>query len=203
MGLLTGELPDTVSVAGAEHPIRTDFRISIEFELLVQNHNIQEKDKILRALSLYYPRIPGDIKGACEKLIWFYRCGKEESGQDETDLSDSRRIYDFDYDADYIYAAFLEQYGIDLTGIEHLHWWKFRVMFWGLDDNCEFVKIMGYRGMKIPSKMPKEQKAFYRKMKQIYALPLPKDEQQKNDAITAALMNGGDVSGLLLGGGQD
>ena len=76
-------------------------------------------------------------------------------------------------------------------------------MFWGLDDNCEFVKIMGYRGMKIPSKMPKEQKAFYRKMKQIYALPLPKDEQQKNDAITAALMNGGDVSGLLLGGGQD
>lgn len=199
MGLLTGDLPDTVSVAGAEYPIRTDFRVSIEFELLVQNHNVQEKDKTLQALRLYYPQFPKDIKEACEKLIWFYRCGKEEAEQDDSDPepADSRRVYDFSYDSDYIYAAFLEQYGVDLADVKHLHWWKFRAMFWGLSEDCEFVKIMGYRGMKIPSKMPKEQKAFYRKMKRIYALPLPKDEQQKNDAVTEALMNGGNVSGLL------
>lgn len=199
MGLLTGDLPDIVSVAGARYPIRTDFRVSIEFELLVQNRDVQEKDKILQALRLYYPQPPKDIKEACEKLIWFYRCGKEETEQDDSDTepADSRRVYDFGYDSDYIYAAFLEQYGVDLADVKHLHWWKFRAMFWGLSEDCEFVKIMGYRGMKIPSKMPKEQKAFYRKMKRIYALPLPKDEQQKNDAVTEALMNGGDVSGLL------
>lgn len=45
--------------------------------------------------------------------------------------------------------------------------------------------------------MPKEQKAFYRKMKRIHALPLPKDEQEKQDAITEALMNGGDLTGLV------
>lgn len=34
-------------------------------------------------------------------------------------------------------------------------------------------------------------------MKRIHALPLPKDEQEKQDAITEALMNGGDLTGLV------
>ncbi len=198
MNLLTDALPEAVTVAGTVYPIRTDFRVSVEFELLAQDPAVQEKDKVLRALDLYYPQIPKDIQVACGQLIWFYRCGKQEAQDgDGEDSGDGRKVYDFEHDADYIYAAFLEQYGIDLTKAKHLHWWKFRAMFRGLDDNCEFVKIMGYRGMKIPSKMPKEQKAFYRRMKRIYALPLPEKEQQKNDAITEALMNGGDVSSLL------
>lgn len=82
-----------------------------------------------------------------------------------------------------------------LTAVHELK--SFRALFWGLDETCEFVKIMGYRGMKIPAKMPKEQKAFYRKMKRIHALPTPKDEKEKQDAITEALMDGGDLSGLL------
>lgn len=199
--MLTDPLPEIVTVGGVDCPINTDFRISIQFEMLILDGDLTDQEKTERALALYYDRLPRDVRGAVDALVWFYRCGKEDPGQEagadaEGGMS-AKRVYDFVHDDGYIYAAFLGQYGIDLQRVGHLHWWAFRALFWGLDENCEFVKIMGYRGMKIPAKMPKEQKVFYRKMKRIHALPIPKDEKEKQDAITGALMNGGDLSGLL------
>ena len=79
----------------------------------------------------------------------------------------------------------------------YLHWWKFKALFQGLKPDNEIVKIMGYRAMEIPNGMSREQKEHYRKMKKLYAIPLPKSEQEKISAIEEALMNGGDLSGLL------
>ena len=45
--------------------------------------------------------------------------------------------------------------------------------------------------------MTAEQRDYYQKMKDLYALPMPMDEVEKTDAIANALMNGGDLSGLL------
>ena len=107
------------------------------------------------------------------------------------------RVYSFEYDDDYIYAAFMTQYGIDLQDIEYLHWWKFRAMFHSLTNQNEFVKIMEYRSIEIKSDMSKEQQSFYRKMKRLHALPVAKSEDEKMNAIEKALLNGGDLTGLL------
>ena len=56
---------------------------------------------------------------------------------------------------------------------------------------------MGYRATQITKNMTQSQKEFYTEMKRRYALPISKDEAQKNQDIAAALMNGGDVSKLL------
>ena len=93
----------------------------------------------------------------------------------------------------------MEQYGVDLQDTP-LHWWKFRAMFKSLRDDTEFRKIMGYRAVQITSSMTQSQKDFYTKMKQEYALPVSRDEAQKNQDIADALMNGGDLSKLLGGG---
>ena len=45
--------------------------------------------------------------------------------------------------------------------------------------------------------MPKEQKDFYKKMKRLYALPLSKTEDDRQTAIQNALLNGGNVEGIL------
>ena len=107
------------------------------------------------------------------------------------------RVYSFEYDDDYIYAAFMTQYGIDLQDIEYMHWWKFRAMFNSLTNQNEFVKIMEYRSIDLKDDMPKEQKSFYRKMKRIHALPSMDDEDERTNAIAEALMGDGDLSGLL------
>ena len=60
--------------------IRTDFRESIKFELLMQDNKINQKEKIMLALKLYYYDISKitDIKKAVDDMLWFYRCGKND-----------------------------------------------------------------------------------------------------------------------------
>ena len=199
MNILIDELPDTVMVGGEEYEIRTDFRISMLFELLMQDGSVEPADKTKQALELYYPVIPGNYKEAVEALLWFYKCGKADNPQKQkiNARKSKTRVYSFEYDDDYIYAAFMTQYGIDLQDVEDLHWWKFRAMFNSLTNQCEFVKIMEYRSIDLKDDMPKEQKSFYRKMKRIYALPSMDDENERTNAIADALMSDGDLTGLL------
>lgn len=195
MNLLTNPAPTTVSIQGAEVPINWDFRVSIRFEELMAEDR-PEEDKLLLALNLYYPQVPQPLEDAVERLLWFYRAGKDENAG-KGNPGRAEQIYSFSYDDEYIYAAFLDQYGVDLQDVPSLHWWKFRAMFAGLKSDNRIVEIMGYRSMEISPQMPKEQKQFYRKMKKQFAIPLPQSEREKLSAIEDALLNGGDVTGLL------
>lgn len=191
-------LPETVEIDGAEYRINSDFRISILFELLMQDDEVGKRQKLIQGLKLYYPEIPQNMTEAVDKMIWFYRCGKEtESGGHGSGSGRAKQIYSFEHDDDYIYAAFLEQYGIDLQDVEELHWWKFRALFRGLSEDTEFVKIMGYRSVKITSEMSKEQREFYKKMQSIHALPITDAERKADELLTEALLNGGDITGLV------
>lgn len=199
MNILIDVLPESVTVDGEEYEIRTDFRTSMLFELLMQDNEVKPQDKTKKALKLYYPVIPANINEAVEAILWFYRCGKEDNPQRQkiNAKKGKTRVYSFEYDDDYIYAAFMTQYGIDLQDIEYMHWWKFRAMFHSLTNQNEFVKIMEYRSIEIKSDMSKEQQSFYRKMKRLHALPVAKSEDEKMNAIEKALLNGGDLTGLL------
>lgn len=179
-------LPTTVEIEGVEYPINTDFRTSIQFETLLQGETNEVKI-LLGILRLYYgENVPENIPKAVEKALWFYSGGnlKEKS-------KDSRKesFYSFDYDGDYIYSAFLEQYGIDLSDAK-LHWWKFRAMFMSLNNKTKFSEIIGYRSLKLSGKMSKEDKEFYKKMKRIYALPKNQKEEDRMNEIRERLRNG-------------
>lgn len=196
--ILLDILPETVDIDGIEYRINSDFRISILFELLMQDDELGKHQKLVQGLQLYYPEIPHNVTMAVDKMIWFYRCGKETgNGGHGSGSGRAKQIYSFEYDDDYIYAAFLEQYGIDLQDIEELHWWKFRALFRGLSEDTEFVKIMGYRSVKITSEMSKEQREFYKKMQSIHALPITDAERKADELLTEALLNGGDITGLV------
>lgn len=191
MNILIDEVPEYVEIDGIEYKINTDFRIGIMFELLIQDNTLTDMEKVEIALNLYYPEIPHDPIQALEKILWFYRCGKEydaESPQEGTEgTTQQQAIYSFEHDAEYIYAAFLDQYGIDLQDIEHLHWWKFRALFKGLKEDNLIVKIMGYRAIKIDDNMTDSEKRFYRRMKKIYALPDNRTKEEKERDFTDAI----------------
>ena len=195
MNILTERAPKTVNIGGAEIPINSDFRVSIRFEQLI-DEPIPDEEKILEALALYYPFPVTDISEAIKKMLWFYTAGKDGK-RPGTSREGVQNIYSYSYDDEYIYAAFLDQYGIDLQDIPYLHWWKFKAMFVGLKSDSRIVEIMGYRGIEITSQMSSEQKQFYRKMKKQFAIPLPKSEREKLSAIEEALLNGGNLSGIL------
>ncbi|MEG0309151.1 MAG: bacteriophage Gp15 family protein [Clostridium sp.] len=195
MNLLIDIALRNVDIEGEDYEINSDFRTSILFELLMQDDELSYEEKIVQALKLYYPSMPKNLNEAVEKMIWFYSCDKgiKESKGKGTGKS-SIQIYNFEYDDDYIYGAFLDQYGIDLQDIEYLHWWKFKAMFKALKEDNEIVKIMGYRAMSIDSKMSKEQKKFYTNMKKIHEIPKSENDIQKINSIEEALMGAGDLS---------
>lgn len=74
MNILLDKLPQ---ITPNKYKIRTDFRESIKFELLMQDNQIDEMDKVALALNLYYYDFPSEIDKAIEDILWFYRCGKE------------------------------------------------------------------------------------------------------------------------------
>lgn len=201
MNLLIDELPTSVFIDGVSCEINTDYRIAIMFEMMMLDSELSDEEKLSKALYMFYEdHIPEDINAAVDKIMWFYECGKiQDNGRKRKSRSDHKRVYDYDYDDSYIYAAFLQQYGVDLQD-ESLHWWKFKAMFRSLRDDTEFSKIMGYRSIKITSNMTKSQREFYTEMKRIHALPAPRNEVDKTKEIEKALLNGGDVARILAGG---
>lgn len=196
MNILTDKLPDSVTVNGIAYKINTDYRVGIKLEQLMMNDSIPPEERLLRAKKLYFTDSlpPAELdEETTDKLIWFYLCGKDETKEADKSLE---RVYDFDYDSKWIFAAVKEQYNIDLTSAQ-LHWWTFKALFDALSEDTEFVKIMGYRAVKINAKMSTSEKRFYQKMKRMHKLPKPEAEEKQINAVEDALMQGKSLTEIL------
>lgn len=192
MSIIIDALPETVMLGDEEFEINTDFRVSILFQQLWQDRDLEVEHKIAETLALYYPEpVPDELKKeALRQAMWFFKAGKEEEKENKKADGESGNasgaIFSYDQDDDYIYAAFIEQYGIDLAE-DDLHWWKFRALFKSLSDSCKISKIMSYRSTVITSDMPKSEQKFYRKMKLLYALPDNRTEEEKESEFAEML----------------
>ena len=200
MSILERNLPTSVLINGVEYPIRSNFRTRIKFEELMQDPEVNDRDKVWLALRLFYPEIPDDMDQAVEQLLWFYRCDKRDNlyakKVKKRKAKKVNRIYDFELDDDYIYAAFMAQYHLDLHKVRYLHWWKFRAMFNSLSDDMQISKIMEYRAVEL-DKVPKEKRSFYKRMKMLYALPLSRNEEERQKALENALLSGKSLEALV------
>ena len=171
--MITKELPSKVVIDGKEVPINTDFRVGIQLDALL-NSDMKDEERILKMLILYYPWIPKNLPEAIEKILWFYGCGERVEEQEETKKryvrkSTGETAYSFSKEAAYIYTAFKEQYDIDLTEIQDLHWWKFRALFDSLNEETQMKKIMYYRKVST-SGMDRDRRAYINEMKKLYSL---------------------------------
>lgn len=183
MNLLLDRLPK--SYEGLK--LNTDFRVCILFELLMQDSEITNEEKTIVAFNLFYDndnknldKALKDIKKGLNGILWFYRGGKEEKKSTQVKKeSKIKQIYSYEFDDNYIYSAFLQQYNINLNSIKYLHWWEFKALFEGLNDECQIVKIMGYRAIDLGKIKDKEERARYKKLKKIYALPDMRTQEQK------------------------
>lgn len=171
MNILIDLLPSTVEIDGTEYEINTDFRISVLFSLLMEDDELTEEQKVLQAVNLYYPVVPNNIGKAIEQIKWFYSCGKSDKPiGNKKRKTNSKKVFDFEVDANYIYSAFMSQYNIDLQDIGQLHWWKFKALLEGLKEDNKLSKIIEYRSMDLSKIKDKEQRKFYKDMQKQYSL---------------------------------
>ena len=200
MNILTDKLPNCANIGGKLYPINTDYQIGIVFEQLMFNDELSPEEKFKKAKMLYFgDDLPSSEldEETTDKILWFYNCGKGEKKKAGTSQEHIKRVYDFEYDSKWIFAAFREQYQIQLDSDMEMHWWKFRALFDSLSENTEFVKIMGYRAVKITDKMTTAQKRFYQKMKRLHKLPISKAEEKRINDVEDALINGKSLKNVL------
>lgn len=182
MSIIIDDLSNILKERIGTIEFNTDFRVSILFELLMQERNISKKSKIIQSIKLYYPNLDEitDYSKAIDDILWFYRCGKElaNSIKNSNNKEKLNQIYSYEFDDNYIYSAFLQQYNIDLQEV-NLHWWKFKAMFDGLSKDTKIVEIMGYRATDLSKIKDKEEKARIKKLKKIYKIPDMRTREQK------------------------
>lgn len=175
-------LPNTIEVNGRLFSIYTDFRIWMRFEIsLMEHRNAKEipVDYLFKnekpvycnvrdLLAFSRPRrdIPRPVRGTSDEII-----------------------LDYKQDADLIYAAFLQQYGIDLMDVEELHWHKFLAMIHGL-KGTKLDEVMGYRCY---TKQRDKTIDPYEEMKEAWRLERPLDEEEQAEL---------DEFNRLFGGGE-
>lgn len=138
MDLTKKSLPNTVNVGGRDFSVYTDFRLWMKFEIAVSK---LRKGETIDVSYLFMNQMPKYCP--LQDLMAFSR-PKNELPRSTGHHSDVIAI-DFALDADLIYAAFLGQYGIDLTEVDNLHWHKFLALLNGLNNSTKLREVMGYR----------------------------------------------------------
>ena len=76
---------------------------------------------------------------------------------------------------------------MDLNEIEYLHWWKFKSLFEGLNEENQICKIMGYRSIDLSKIKDKEERKRYKKIKQQWALKDDRTEEEKEQDFANSL----------------
>ena len=166
-------------------PISADFRNMIQVDLILREEGVPDAEKTMAALSQLYPEIPADLEQAVRGLAWFFSRGGQETGENGKGPEGGPtppRAFDYDQDANLIYAAFYATYGISLTTVEFLHWWEFLALFEGLPEDTLIKRVMYWRTVNL-SELPKEARKHVRKMRSLFAL-----QAEPREVLTAEEM---------------
>lgn len=166
--LKKARLPQAVKVGGSFYKIHTDFKYIMRFREL-----LNDKATSLKAFDfMYLNRIPEGRLEGINAIYEFMNPPRElprSTGEESKEI-----VLDYDKDAPYIYAAFYEQYGIDLIDAR-LHWYKFLALLYGLHDT-ELNKIISCRNWK-PNGKNGENEKRQQKLYEAWRLPQPEDNE--------------------------
>lgn len=180
MNILIDKLPQSLTVGGEEFEIDADFRSCLTVILAYEDEALTEQEKAFVLLSrIFKGDIPKEnIKEALDKATWFINCGEEPGRGGE-------RLYSFEQDAKYIYSAISQSHGIDLQGVDFLHWWQFCYLFLDLDKDCFFTQLIDLRRRKNEGKLIKEEAEFCSRISDILELGSAEEESSAAEFMEA------------------
>ena len=137
------KLPDSIFVDGKDYKIKTDFRLWLSFGRLLKERPTLSAFDFLYEYDGLTPLCPEDRQKGLDELVKFYN---PKEPLPRVVGGSSEPVVDFEQDADLLFAAFFQFYGIRLTQAE-LHWHEFLALFRGLKDT-KLNDVMGWRSFK-------------------------------------------------------
>jgi len=168
MNILVDAPPESITIADTEYQLNTDFRACLKIIMAFEDNELTPQEKQLVLLGNLYSVVPNDLTAALERANWFLNGGKENT-PDENPTSPVR-VYSFAKDGNFIYAAFRQTHGIDLSTAK-LHWWTFLALFMDLGQDTTFCQLTALRKRLKTGKASKEEKAAAFEMGEMIDLP--------------------------------
>ena len=159
-------LPDTVTVQGRDFLIKTDFRWWLLFDKIIKQDKVNLKDLEY----LFVDEVPkGNYLPA---LVDFY---KNPNSTPKESNKKTNNVLDYQEDGEFIYASFMNAYGIDILDKNFLmHWHKFKALVLGLPQGVIMSEIMSIRGWEPDNRKIND---IYKEMKRIWSLPKNNKEE--------------------------
>lgn len=173
------ELPTRIIADDQEIPVSADFRSWIKADLIMKDRQIPKEAKlpvICQYIGLDLTNLDVTIPDLWAGIFKFYMCEQEPRG--EAVSSSSATAYRFDCDWWLIYAAFIQQYGINLLRAD-LHWFEFRALLDGLTEQTQFIKVVQAR-LRDTSKLKGEEKAQAEKLKRYWRVPDDSAQEERD-----------------------
>lgn len=170
MNLLAEQLPEVVEVDGVEYPLNVNFRDAIRTILAFEDSSltIAEKYSVLLT-NLFGESVPADRSKAIALALRFLNGGEDS----DEEVTNSPRLYSFEKDSNYIFAAFRQTHGIDLAAETNLHWWKFLALFMDLGSDTVFCGLIAFRRRILDGTASKEEKKEYQRNRELYDVEQP------------------------------
>lgn len=175
-------IDDTVDIDGVTYEMDMSFDNILRLIDLLNDKEIDDVTQINIGLQMLLGvNLDYDIQKK-EKIfyeIFKNTIGKDSERSQQVDLAgnpmpsnDHEKTYCLKQDADYIYASFMSDYGIDLIDQQgQLHWDKFKALLGGLTDGSKFLRVIEIRTMELPTgKGSQKQRTQIKKLKEQYAL---------------------------------
>lgn len=169
-------LPSHISWDGGSAPIRTDFRVWIEFDHRLRTERVAWFGIFSKAP---YPEGNGWFPAALEFLR-----SPNLTPRTVGHVS-SHPIVDLVEDGDYIVSSFQQAYGIDLTDPDlKMHWHRFKALLDGLPESTKLSRIMGYRSWD-PRAARRKHDEVMQELKAAWALPVPETDDEGDGGFGA------------------
>ena len=193
------ELPTSVILNDTAHAIRRDgdFRMVLDCFRLLQDTELEEDERILACLVVFYDELSdindiqqlGDIEEAVKQMFSFFDCG-----QDETQgLKAEAKVIDWDKDALMIISAINNVAGKEVRAEKYLHWWTFMSYYMAIGE-CTLSTVVNIRRKIIKGKkLEKFEQEYVNSNPELFKRNdnLTKEEQEFLDDILANWNNTG------------
>lgn len=197
--LLTDNLPKTVTVDEKEYPVRWRFQHIIKVDIALHDVALDTSERWAVALTLFYgDAVPDNVAGAIEQMCAFMLRDKPKNRAQRNAAErykNAQPVYSYEHDDEYIFAAFMQLYGINLAREDDMHWYEFLALLHAMDE-CPFTRIKGYRSADLSKIKDAKERGRMGDLQTYWALPVSAEQQAIEDEIDAILMNDGDLSAL-------
>lgn len=176
-------LTDTVEIDGKEYPLNLAFDNVLRLIDLLNDDELSDIVQIEIGLKMLIGTNLDDHtlekKAEIFTKLFEETIGKEERENQPVDIEGNpmpqkkeERVYDLKQDAEYIYASFVQAYGLDLFKMQgKLHWDKFKALLQGLPEDTIFKQVTDIRTRELPTgKGTSKERERLQKLKKAYAL---------------------------------